>query len=81
MQLDMPSGASVELPQQPLSLLPFEESSFYVRTVYLRLWNIITRQTGMCAADKCLDTRINYATDTHILQGLPKLQQAACLHS
>lgn len=53
-QIDMSSGAIVKLPEDPLSLLPFEEPSFYVRPVYYKLWDIITEQTGMCAAERSL---------------------------
>ncbi len=51
-QIQMSSRAIVELPQKPLSLLRYEEPFFYVRPVYYRLWDIISSQTGTCAADK-----------------------------
>lgn len=78
MQLDMPSGATVELPQKPLSLLPFEESSLYVRTVYYKLWSIITSHTGMCAADKCFETCTMQLTIT-FCNGSQSCSSASCL--
>ena len=66
MQIHMSSRAVVELPQNPLSLLPYEEPSFYVRPVYYRLWDIISTQTGTCAADRHFETCISCCSLTFI---------------
>lgn len=52
MQIDMSPGAVVPLPPQPLSLLPYEESAFYVRSVYYTLRDIVKTQTGAYAVQK-----------------------------
>ena len=64
-QIDMSEGAVVPLPQQPLSLLPYEESSFYVRSVYYRLRDIVKARTGACAADKQFDHMSSCNTAPH----------------
>lgn len=51
-QINMASGAIAALPANPLSLLPYEEPSFYVHPVYCQMWKIISTRTDTGAVKR-----------------------------